>query len=273
MPPKGRKTAARKLASVSHLVSRPLSVSEGAFLDYAAGGFMNATHAYAASGYKSSGKAAVTRTFQRLACANVAATADAERVKIAKRLDVTKERVLEDVAAVAFYGAGDFVLPDPERPGEVTDIKSSETSGSCRRACVSASLAGATTVPAGLILKLADKQGNVELLGRSVGMWVDKKEVRVGELALATYAEVDAAIENAARQVAEAEGVPVDSVLDQIRRRTRQLMLAPPAAPRSLIDVRRRGKSPRHVSAGSTGARPAGAMEPPQVLPAARKAA
>ncbi|MNY22928.1 hypothetical protein D3C86_1565690 [compost metagenome] len=66
-------------------------------------------------------------------------------------------------------------------------------------------------------LKLAPKTPNLELIGRHLGMFVERKELRLGELDKKSDAELDQTIAQAAEEIAKAEGVPVETVLAQLR--------------------------------------------------------
>lgn len=184
---------------------------------FAAAGFANATAAYKQAGYTAKGGAAVACASRLLARANVAAAVQAERDKLAKKLDITKERVLDELAAMAFYDAGDLVLPDPKKADRFLEIKSPRDIRKLPERLRKCITGWSWDRHGRFILKLANKQGSLELIGRHLAMWVDRKEVRIGDLAKASDQELDAAIADSARQIAEAEGVPVETVLAQIR--------------------------------------------------------
>ncbi|KCV32914.1 hypothetical protein L490_5260 [Bordetella bronchiseptica 00-P-2796] len=65
-------------------------------------------------------------------------------------------------------------------------------------------------------LKLAAKTPNLDLIGRHLAMFVDRKEVRVGELEKVSDSELDAKILQAAEEVARLEGIPVATVLAKL---------------------------------------------------------
>lgn len=67
------------------------------------------------------------------------------------------------------------------------------------------------------ILKLAPKTPNLELIARYLGMFLERKELRLGDLDKKSDAVLDAAIAQAAQEIAQAEGIPVEKVLAQLR--------------------------------------------------------
>ncbi len=214
---------------------RPLSRRERLFVEhYAAGGFQNAAKAYEDAGYRSTGTVAAAGASRLLKRVNVAAAVQIERDKLAAQLAarfaITKERVLEELAAMAFYDAADLVLVDPQDPEQVQDIRSPVDIRRLPERIRRCIVGWSWDRHGNFVLKLANKQGSLELIGRHLAMFVDRKEVRVGELERASDAELDAKIGQAAQQIAELEGVPVDQVLAQLRAAT-TAAAAPSAVP------------------------------------------
>ena len=86
-----------------------------------------------------------------------------------KRTEITQDRVLEELAAIAFARATDYA----EVKGECVKIKdTSKLSEQQIRA-----IAGIKEGKFGVELKLNDKEKALELLGRHLGMFKDKLEV------------------------------------------------------------------------------------------------
>ena len=85
-----------------------------------------------------------------------------------KRTNITADRVLEQLARVAFSDIGEFV----EFDGTTVTIKSSKDVDGTVLSEVSAT-------PAGLKIKLNDKMKALELLGRHLGMFNDKLNISV----------------------------------------------------------------------------------------------
>lgn len=222
VPKLARKTPARSKRALSTAARRvvsadaALSPQQRRFVEeFAAGGFTNQTKAYEAV-YAARGAAAVSGASRLLAQANVAAAVQAMRDKLSAQLEVTAKRVLEEWVAMGFYDPADLVVTDPTT-GEVRDITSPRDLKLLPeqvRRCV---VGWSWDRNGNFTLKLAPKTPNLELIGRHLGMFVERKELRVGDLDKKSDAELDAAIAQAAQEIAQAEGVPVEKVLAQLR--------------------------------------------------------
>lgn len=86
-----------------------------------------------------------------------------------KRTEITQDRVLEELAAIAFARATDFA----EIKGRCVIIK--DTSGLSEQQIKA--IAGIKEGKFGIELKLNDKEKALELLGRHLGMFKDRLEV------------------------------------------------------------------------------------------------
>ena len=86
-----------------------------------------------------------------------------------KRTEITQDRVIEELAAIAFAKATDFVQISH---GNVILTDTSKLSESQIKA-----IAGIKEGKNGIELKLNDKEKALELLGRHLGMFKDKLEV------------------------------------------------------------------------------------------------
>jgi len=205
-------TAARRVVSAD----TALTPQQRRFVDeFAAGGFQNQTKAYEAA-YKAKGAAAVSGASRLLAQANVAAAVQAMRDKLSEKLEVKAERVLAEWVAMGFYDPADLVVTDP-KTGEVRDITSPRDLRLLPehvRRCI---VGWSWDRTGNFTLKLAPKTPNLELIGRHLGMFVERKELRLGELDKKSDAELDQTIAQAAAEIAAAEGVSVESVLAQLR--------------------------------------------------------
>ena len=90
-----------------------------------------------------------------------------------KRTEVTQDRVVEELAAIAFSKATDYVeIRSNGVPGVVIIKPTSELSDAQIRA-----IAGIKEGANGIEIKLNDKEKALELLGRHLGMWNDKIKV------------------------------------------------------------------------------------------------
>ncbi|HCP78952.1 MAG TPA: hypothetical protein DIU11_14865, partial [Pusillimonas sp.] len=110
----------------------------------------------------------------------------------------------------------DLVVPDPENPGEVKNITSPKDirllPAQIRR-CI---IGWSWDRSGNFVLKLANKTPNVELIARHLGMFVDRKEIKVGRLEQASEDEIDNKITEFAREIAEQRGMSVDAVLAEL---------------------------------------------------------
>ncbi len=88
-----------------------------------------------------------------------------------ERTEVTQDMVVRELAAIAFARATDYV---EIRPGGATIIK---PTGDLSDRQVSA-IAGIKEGANGIEIKLNDKEKALELLGRHLGMWNDKLDIK-----------------------------------------------------------------------------------------------
>lgn len=86
-----------------------------------------------------------------------------------KRTEITQDRVLEELAAIAFAKATDYA----EVKGECVRIKDTDALDEQQIRAI----AGIKEGKYGIELKLNDKEKALELLGRHLGMFTDKVEV------------------------------------------------------------------------------------------------
>ena len=220
-PKPARKTPARSkrtsAPSARRVVSAdsPLTPQQRRFVDeFAAGGFQNQTKAYEAA-YRARGAAAVSGASRLLTQANVAAAVLALRDKLSQELEITAKRVIEEWAAMGFYDPADLVIVGED--GVVRDIDSPKDLRLLPERVRRCIVGWSWDRNGNFTLKLAAKTPNLELIGRSMGMFVERKELRLGELDKKSDAELDAAIAQAAQEIAQAEGIPVEKVLAQLR--------------------------------------------------------
>ncbi|WYX32134.1 terminase small subunit [Achromobacter denitrificans] len=203
--------AARRMVSADS----PLTPQQRRFVEeFAAGGFLNQTKAYEAA-YRARGAAAVSGASRLLGQANVAAAVQALRDKLSERLEVTAERVVAEWVAMGFYDPADLVVTDDD--GTVRDINSPKDLRLLPERVRRCIIGWSWDRNGNFTLKLAPKTPNLELIGRHLGMFVERKELRLGDLDKKSDAELDEAIAQAAQEIAQAEGVPVETVLAQLR--------------------------------------------------------
>lgn len=204
-------TAARRVVSADS----PLTPQQRRFVDeFAAGGFQNQTKAYEAA-YRARGAAAISGASRLLNQANVAAAVQVLRDKLSAKLEVTAQRVLEEWVSMGFYDAADLVVTDEN--GVVRDITSPKDLRLLPERVRRCIVGWSWDRNSNFTLKLAAKTPNLELIARHLGMFVERKELRLGDLDKKSDAELDAAIAQAAQEIAQAEGIPVEKVLAQLR--------------------------------------------------------
>jgi len=215
-PKPARKTPARSKPAAA---ARPLNLQQLKFVEiYTAAGEKNATGAYRDAGYKiKSDKVAGAAAARLLADVRIRAAIEATRKRALATLDISKDRILNELAAMGFYDPADLVIPDPKKPGSFVNIDSPADIRKLPERVRRCIIGWSYDRGGRFILKLANKQSSLELLGRHLAMWVDRKEVRIGDLSKATDAELDAKIAQAAQRIAESEGRPVDEILGEVR--------------------------------------------------------
>lgn len=119
-----------------------------------------------------------------------------------KRTEVTQDRVVEELAAIAFSKVTDYVEIRSNGAIGVVIIKpTSELSDVQIRA-----IAGIKEGANGIELKLNDKEKALELLGRHLGMWNDKLEIKTPAID-ESIKEMEAYFE---QQKASGSGPPVE---------------------------------------------------------------
>ena len=90
-----------------------------------------------------------------------------------KRTEVTQDRVVQELAAIAFARVTDYVSIKSNGPAAVVMIKSTEDLSDEQIRAIAGIKEGAN----GIEVKLNDKQKALELLGRHLGMWNDKLDI------------------------------------------------------------------------------------------------
>src|SRR3546814_546269 len=137
----------------------------------------------------------------------VASRIEQLRSTVIEKVVLDQERVLSELAAMAFYDPADLVRTPINKPADIANLPERV------RRCI---IGWSWDRNGNFVLKLANKTANADLIARHLGMFVDRKEVRVGKLETATDAELEQAILESARQLAESEGVPVESVMAEL---------------------------------------------------------
>lgn len=92
-----------------------------------------------------------------------------------KRTEVTQDRVVQELAAIAFARATDYVTIQVNGPAAIVAVKSTEDLSEEQVRAIAGIKEGAN----GVEIKLNDKEKALELLGRHLGMWNDKLNLNV----------------------------------------------------------------------------------------------
>jgi phage terminase small subunit len=131
---------------------------------------LNATQAAIRSGYGNSKTSAASLGYQNL---RKPAVAEAIAKAMAERPGVTRTRIVDELAAIAFANAGDYFSWGPNG----VTVKASEELTESQRGVV-AEVSQTITEKGGTIrVKLSDKQAALEKLARTLGMFTDKHEL------------------------------------------------------------------------------------------------
>ena len=140
----------------------------------------NATQAAIRAGY--SEKTANTIGAQNLAKLSIQVEISRRQKDLQRRTEVTQELVVKELARIAFADAADYVQVetriinrgDIEVPIELAVHKETAELSADQRAAIASIKQGAN----GVEIKLHDKIRALELLGRHIGMFNDKLEVK-----------------------------------------------------------------------------------------------
>lgn len=135
---------------------------------------LNATRAYRVA-YPSVKKdetaaAAAVRMLRNVKVANYIQKRMEERQK---RTEVTQDRVIQELAAIAFARATDYVEIRSNGVGSLVIIRPTGDLSEEQVRAISGIKEGAN----GIELKLYDKEKALDMLGRHLGMWNDKMQI------------------------------------------------------------------------------------------------
>jgi phage terminase small subunit len=112
------------------------------------------------------------KAFDVLANGNIAARLDELRAHHMRRHEVTVDRIVSELAKIAFANAQDFFAWGPSG----VTVKASDDLTEDQRAVV-CEVSQTVTAEGGTIrVKLSDKQAALEKLGKHLGMFVDRSE-------------------------------------------------------------------------------------------------
>ncbi|MEE0420026.1 MAG: terminase small subunit [Lachnospiraceae bacterium] len=134
---------------------------------------LNATRAYKAAYPRvKKDETAASAAARMLRNVNVAAYVEERMQERQKRTEITQDRVLEELAAIAFARATDYAEVKQDRViiKDTADLTENQIKA----------IAGIKEGKFGIELKLNDKEKALELLGRHLGMFKEKVELSGG---------------------------------------------------------------------------------------------
>lgn len=137
---------------------------------------LNATRAYRVA-YPSVKKDETARAngSRMLTNANVAGYISKRMEERQKRTEVTQDRVVQELAAIAFARATDYAEIISNGTNAMVVIKPTEQLTDEQIRAISSIKEGAN----GIEIKMNDKEKALEMLGRHFGMWNDKVDLKV----------------------------------------------------------------------------------------------
>lgn len=161
---------------------RPLTPQQQRFIDeYALD--QNATAAYIRAGYRTRGNSAETCASRLLRKAQVRAAIAEAQAERSARLGLTADRVLEELAALAFAKLGDFVTWGPDRfelrASDAVDSRALMTVKQVRKVVGRTGGAdddddGDPIIQEERSIRMHDKLGPLKLLGQHLGLFAEK---------------------------------------------------------------------------------------------------
>ena len=128
---------------------------------------LNATQAAIRAGYKE--KAAYRTGAENLRKPQIQEEIQKRMEERQKRTEITQDMVLQELAAIAFDRATDYVSV----MGGMVQVKDTDQLSDSQIAAI----AGIKETQNGIEVKLGSKEKTLELLGRHLGMWNDKINV------------------------------------------------------------------------------------------------
>ena len=137
---------------------------------------LNATRAYRAA-YPSVKKDETARAngSRMLTNANVAGYISDRMNERQKRTEITQDMVLQELASIAFARATDYVEIKFDGTNSVVMVKPTTELSEEQIGAIAGIKEGAN----GIEIKLNDKEKALEMLGRHLGMWNDKLDMKV----------------------------------------------------------------------------------------------
>lgn len=140
---------------------------------------LNATQAAIRAGY--SAKTAESQGSRLLSNAKVAAAVQAGGVKLARRLEVTQERVVEELRRIAMADIRNLFTWDEEKAAfipsrDLTDEQAAAIASVESETIRTTNLDGSVDVKIKLKLRTYDKKGALDSLAKHLGMFIERHE-------------------------------------------------------------------------------------------------
>jgi phage terminase small subunit len=138
---------------------------------------LNATKAAIRAGY--SAKTADSFSIQLLRKTKVSSAIEKAKAARSLKTEITAEKVLSELACMAFYDPANLVSIPIEEPGDIKKLP--ET--------IRRSIVGWSWDKFGyLVLKLANKERALELIGKHIGMFIDR-QTAIGDIDISIIQE------------------------------------------------------------------------------------
>lgn len=165
---------------------------------------LNGTQAAIRAGY--SEKTAPSQASRLLTNANIMAALQAARARLAKKLEVTQERVLQELARIAFADVRDLFTWDEQQACYVPSTNLTDDQAAAIASIEAETMRftredGLTETKIKLKLKTYDKKGALDSLAKHLGMFIERHE-HTGKDGGPMEHEVHEARERVARRVA-----------------------------------------------------------------------
>lgn len=140
---------------------------------------LNATQAAIRTGY--SEKTAKQQGSRLLTNAAIAAAIAAKQTKVAERAETTVQRVLEELAMLAFYDPADIATVTDEATGEPIRINGPEQIAKLPLHIRKAIVGWGWDKAGNFTLRFAPKPATLQLIGQHLGMFKQEVELTVNE--------------------------------------------------------------------------------------------
>lgn len=155
---------------------------------------LNGTQAAIRAGYSSRG--ADVAAVRLLGNARVSTAIQARRVKLSQKLEITQERVLQELARIAFADMRDLFVWDAEKAAfvpskDLTEDQAAAISGVEAETVRTTREDGTVETTVKLKLKTYDKKGALDSIAKHLGMFVERHQLEGAALLFKVYQGVN----------------------------------------------------------------------------------